>query len=129
MRCGLQHACYCQQAIGGHPQNLSLLIVGASVASRLLARRVSRQCCIPERPLPHKRAGSFYSIRCLEAWRCGSIYCGGDHLGSQYPSHHNDGATHDKDENEKRHSSDDELHWLHNKPPGRRYLNGESAKV
>ena len=55
--------------------------------------------------------------RCLEAWRCGSIYSGGDHLGGQYPSHNNDGATHDRDENEKRHSSDDELHSLHNKPP------------
>ena len=48
--------------------------------------------------------------------RSGSIYFGGNHLGGQYPSHNNDGATHDKDENEKRHSSDDELHWLHNKP-------------
>ena len=52
-----------------------------------------------------------------QAWRCGSIYSGGDHLGGQYPSHNNDGATHDRDENEKRHSSDDELHWSHNKPP------------
>ena len=70
-----------------------------------------------EAPTTHERAGLFHSIRCLEAWRCGSIYCGGDHLGVRYPSHNNDGATHDKDENEKRHSSDDEFHWLHNKPP------------
>jgi len=39
----------------------------------------------------------------LEAWRCGSIYCSG---------HDRNGAAHEKDKNEKRESSDDELHWL-----------------
>jgi hypothetical protein len=44
--------------------------------------------------------------------RSDSIYCGGEHVGGQYPSHDNDGAAHGKDKNEKRESSDDELHGM-----------------
>ena len=73
-------------------------------------------------PVPNERTGPFpFSIRRFEAWRCGSIYCGGEHLGVQYTSHNNDGAAHEKDKNEKRESSDDELHWL---PLGRKVPEG-----